>query len=84
MAEFIAPEMQNAALQKNTCLKPDTHLDCASQRRFGALLLGRFLPKLGGIARCRHFFCMSTQQPNVATPHVIDYYKLSKKSRKLY
>jgi hypothetical protein len=43
-------------MQKNACIDADAAIDCAPQRRFGSLFLGRFLPKLGGAARCRHFF----------------------------
>jgi hypothetical protein len=38
----------NAALQKTACLEPGANIDCAPQRCFGTLFLGRFLPKLGG------------------------------------
>jgi hypothetical protein len=45
-----------AAMQKKSCKLPGALIDCAPQRRFGSLFLGRFLPKLGGAARRRHSF----------------------------
>jgi hypothetical protein len=39
---------------------------------FGALLLGRFLPKLGGIFGCRHFFAAAHDDPRTRPPGACD------------
>ncbi len=77
MGEGVAAsEWRDAAMQNIACTRMVGSLSCASQQWGVAPLsafLGRFLPKLGGAARRRHFFvhplagrCQSADQANPA------------------
>jgi hypothetical protein len=43
-------------MQNKSCVRAADFILSICGDAFGSPHLGRFLPKLGGIARCRHFF----------------------------